>query len=62
MIDQGVPVPVVSKLMGHANTAVTNSIYAHALESTVKGLHDTLDNIFGKSDSKKLAKHLKVIS
>ncbi len=66
LIDRGVPVPVVSKLMGHANTAITNKIYAHALESTMKGIHDTLDNIFGESAgenlSKNLSKKLKIVS
>lgn len=33
MIHKGVPIPVVSRLLGHADPAVTMAIYAHALET-----------------------------
>ena len=32
LLDQGVPLPVVSKVMGHASVDVTASVYAHALK------------------------------
>ncbi|MGI8747796.1 MAG: tyrosine-type recombinase/integrase [Deinococcus sp.] len=33
LIHKGVPIPVVSRLLGHADPAVTMAIYAHALET-----------------------------
>ena len=32
LIHAGVPITMISKLMGHANIAITLSVYAHALE------------------------------
>ena len=33
LLDQGVPLPIVSQVMGHASVDVTASVYAHALKS-----------------------------
>lgn len=33
LLDQGVPLPIVSKVMGHASVNVTASVYAHALRA-----------------------------
>jgi integrase len=33
LLSQGVPLPSVSKRLGHANTNITATIYAHALEA-----------------------------
>lgn len=30
-LDAGVPIPDVSRMLGHANPAITMSVYAHAL-------------------------------
>ena len=34
MLNRGVPVPVVSRYVGHANPAITMQVYAHVLEGT----------------------------
>ena len=31
MLARGLPIPVVSQLLGHANPAITMAIYSHAL-------------------------------
>ncbi len=33
-IDAGVPIPVISKRLGHANATITMNVYAHALRGT----------------------------
>ncbi len=33
LLDQGVPLPIVSKVMGHASVDVTARVYAHALST-----------------------------
>ena len=33
LLDQGVPLPIVSQVMGHASVDVTASVYAHALKA-----------------------------
>ena len=32
LLKEGLPVPAVSRRLGHANSAITMSVYAHALE------------------------------
>jgi integrase len=32
LLDQGVPVTIVSKVMGHASPEITMAVYAHALK------------------------------
>jgi integrase len=32
LLSEGVPLPAVSKRLGHANTHITASVYSHALE------------------------------
>jgi integrase len=34
LLNEGVPIPIVSKYLGHANPGVTMRIYAHALDGT----------------------------
>lgn len=36
LIHKGLPIPVVSRLLGHADPAITMAIYAHALETGSK--------------------------
>jgi integrase len=33
LLDQGVPLPLVSKVMGHASVDITARVYAHALST-----------------------------
>jgi integrase len=33
LLSQGVPIPTVSKRLGHANPTITLKLYSHALES-----------------------------
>jgi integrase len=33
LLDQGVPLPIVSKMLGHASVNVTATVYAHALST-----------------------------
>ena len=37
LLDQGVPLPIVSEVMGHASVNVTASVYAHALKEGSHG-------------------------
>lgn len=34
MLNQNVPVPVVSKYLGHANPGITMKVYAHMIDGT----------------------------
>lgn len=47
MIAEGTDVCTVSRRLGHANTATTLNIYAHALKSKDREAADTLDNVLG---------------
>jgi integrase len=33
LLSEGVPIPTVSKRLGHANPTITSKLYSHALES-----------------------------
>ena len=45
MIAEGTDVCTVSRRLGHANTATTLNIYAHALKSKDREAANTLDNV-----------------
>lgn len=45
LLHEGVPVPVVSKSLGHANPGVTMRVYAHALESSTDVVAVVLDEL-----------------
>ena len=45
MIAEGIDVCAVSKRLGHANTATTLNIYAHALKSKDKAAAEALENV-----------------
>ena len=45
LIHAGVPITMISKLMGHANIAITLSVYAHALEEDQALALDALNKI-----------------
>jgi integrase len=46
LLNQNVPVPVVSKYLGHANPGVTMKVYAHMIDGTsgiaAAGIDDAL--------------------
>ena len=46
LIANGINITTVSKRLGHSNTSVTASIYAHAIKSADEIASDTLQNIF----------------
>lgn len=37
LLSMGVPLPTVSKRLGHANTPITATVYSHALEKDEQG-------------------------
>jgi integrase len=46
MIRQGIPIPTVSKILGHANPAITMTVYAHVLEDMEKAASDLIDAMY----------------
>ena len=53
LLDGGLPVAVVSRMMGHANTAITQSIYDHEIKRRDNGERTRLAmrEAFGRSES-----------
>lgn len=47
MLARGVPITTVAKTLGHSNTAVTLSTYAHAIEGDQEIAARVMDEIFG---------------
>lgn len=45
----GVPVPVVSKILGHSKPSITLDIYAHVLERHTSDATKAIDSLFGSS-------------
>nr|WP_281380360.1 site-specific integrase [Armatimonas rosea] len=45
LLHEGVPVPVVSKSLGHANPGVTMRVYAHALQSSTDVVAVVMDEL-----------------
>ena len=46
MIDKGVPIPTVSKYMGHASVTETLNTYSHSLTSDFEGVSEVIEKIF----------------
>ena len=46
LLSEGVPIPTVSKRLGHANPAITLKLYSHALESDELAAAQRWDNAF----------------
>jgi len=46
LISKGVPIPTVSKYLGHANITETLNTYSHSLASDFDNVSNVLDNIF----------------
>ena len=47
LLSRGVPVKVVSEMLGHADVGITLSIYAHVLPNMQDGAADTMDDALG---------------
>jgi site-specific recombinase XerD len=53
LIASGAALPTVAKRLGHATTATTTSIYAHAIRSADEAAAETLENILNPLKSSK---------
>ncbi len=51
LLGNGVPVHVVSQRLGHANPAITLSVYAHVLGGMEDAAMDTLERLMGRRSS-----------
>ena len=47
LLNQNVPVPVVSRYLGHANPGVTMKIYVHMIDGTSGMAADDIDEALG---------------
>jgi integrase len=47
MLSRGVPVKVVSEMLGHADVSTTLSIYAHVLPDMQGGVASAMDDLLG---------------
>ena len=47
LLNQNVPVPVVSKYLGHANPGITMKVYAHRIDGTSGMAADGIDEALG---------------
>jgi integrase len=47
LLSRGVPVKVVSEMLGHADVSITLSIYAHVLPDMQDGAADAMDDALG---------------
>lgn len=44
-MSEGVPITMVSKILGHANPAITMSVYAHELEEDAEQAREAMSRI-----------------
>ena len=47
MLNAGVPLHVVSRVLGHSSVSITGDIYGHADDRTRRGAIDALGNAIG---------------
>lgn len=47
MLERGVPLKVVSELLGHGSVAVTGDIYGHVSDGAARAAVDRLSEAFG---------------
>jgi integrase len=47
MLNNGVPLEVVSKILGHAGYAITADVYAEVQEDLTRGAADIMDGVLG---------------
>jgi integrase len=45
LLSEGVPITMVSKILGHANPAITMSLYAHELEEDAEQVREAMSRI-----------------
>jgi len=50
LLAQGVPVKVVSEILGHARTAITNDTYGHIIKSQQQAAAHIMDNILSEDN------------
>lgn len=53
LLSQGVPVPVVSNYLGHADPSITLRIYAHLIDGTSGIAAATMDNLLDEGEHKR---------
>jgi integrase len=47
LLNEGVPIPVVSRYLGHANPGITMKVYAHMIDGTSHVAAAAMDSILG---------------
>jgi integrase len=45
MLNQGVPIFKVSKILGHARPSITSDIYGHLVPGSMDGIGDMMDEL-----------------
>lgn len=51
MLNQGVPVFKVSKILGHARPSITSDIYGHVVPNSMDGIGDMMDELITPIES-----------
>jgi integrase len=51
MINQGVPIFKVSKILGHARPSITSDIYGHLVPNAMDGIGDMMDELITPIES-----------
>jgi integrase len=59
LLQQGIPVPVVSAYAGHANPAITMKVYAHVIAGTSDMAAAGIDTLLGNRPSQE--RHLRAL-
>ncbi|MEV4000636.1 hypothetical protein [Actinomadura sp. NPDC049753] len=49
--DRGAPLETIADLVGHAGTAVTEKVYRHQLRPVITKGAETMNTVFGQSES-----------
>ncbi|MDA8336686.1 MAG: site-specific integrase [Peptococcaceae bacterium] len=52
LIDNGVPIPAVSKILGHANPGLTARVYAHPMPGSLKAAIEIMSKIINRRPKK----------
>jgi integrase len=47
LLSEGVPITVVSNILGHANPSITMSVYAHELKEDAEQVRDAMSRVAG---------------
>jgi integrase len=51
MLNQGVPIFKVSKILGHAKPSITSDIYGHVVPNAMDGIGDMMDELITPIES-----------